>query len=106
MGPRVIIRHRPGGKDDLGDPLPETAPPRRYDDVTVYPHGSAEDAGRSATIITGYTAILADVDADILASDLIEWLGDTYEVDGRPGKWFHLDGSPGGLQVSLKLGED
>lgn len=104
MGVQTLIRHRPAPTDDFGDP---TGPPddETYEGCDVWPRGSKEDAGRSATVVTGYTAIVYDQDADIEPGDRIEWDGDDYFVEGRPGKWRFLDGTWAGWQIALSFEE-
>jgi hypothetical protein len=106
LGRETIERVREAPRDEFGDPTDDIPQDLRYTGCAVYPRGSDEDAGRSATTVTGYTCLCPDVDADINEGDKVRWRGDLYAVQGKPGKWYHLDASPAGLQIALSMGED
>lgn len=106
LGGESIIRRRPGGFDGFGNPTASTVPDLPLSGCAVYPRGSTEDSGRSATVVVGYTLLIPDTTVDIVESDQVIWRGQVYEVEGEPGIWPYFDGTDAGLQVAMKRGKN
>lgn len=105
FGPHTVTRLRPLGVDHHGDPVEGEPDARVIEGCLLYPRGSSEEEGRSATVIVGMV-LLAPPGSDILVTDEIAFRGVTYRVDGRPGAWGFLDGTEACLQVALKDSDD
>lgn len=100
-GRETLIWRPEGGWDPLGNPLP-AGDPVTYTRCAVFPRYASEAEGRASTTIVGYGAIVPDPDAPITSQGTLEWRGEVFKVDGEPGKWFHFDAKPAGLEVALK----
>jgi len=84
-----IVRIRPGTKTERGSTVPDWTNASR---LTI-PHCLVQPAstelsqdGRILGVTDGL-AVCASVDSDILPGDRIEYMGDTYIIDGDPQKW-------------------
>ena len=84
-----IIRIRPGTKTERGSAVPDWTNASRL----IIPHCLVQPAstelsqdGRILGVTDGLT-VCTSVDSDILPGDRIEYLGDTYIIDGDPQKW-------------------
>lgn len=101
------IRARLPGVEVMGDPG-EPGAPQTFEGCVVFPGTSTERQGREATVTIAYTVLLDDPAANITAGLEVEWAKEPdvwYPVHGKPGRWYHLDGSPAGLEVQLLGGE-
>lgn len=74
-------------------------------DVTgcsVQPVSATESTDRGELQVTNATAYLP-AGTDILATDRVQWLGDTYAVNGTPAVWRDELGNADHVQVQLLL---
>lgn len=84
------------------DPVVTAAGAEKFEGCQVYPTLAKEADGSQSTTITGMTALIPDLSADILSSDRLEWRGGTFEVIGEPGPWRFMDGDDAALQVNMR----
>ena len=104
-GQETIVRRRAtvGTEGRFGDPgIPGTPLYLTLEGCIVFPRYATEAEGRQSTTIVGYTALAPDPDADVVASDVIEWRGRDYEIDGFPGQWRFMDSEDAALEIALK----
>jgi hypothetical protein len=71
---------------------------------SVQPTSASEDTDSGDLLITNVTAYLP-AGTDILATDRVRWLGDTYAVNGPPARWRDETGAEDHVQVQLLLKE-
>lgn len=74
-------------------------------DVTgcvVQPTSATESTDRGELLVTSLTGYMP-AGTDVVATDLVRWLGDVYEVDGKPGRWRDQAAAEVCVQVQLKL---
>lgn len=76
-------------------------------DVTgcsVQPVSATESTDRGQLLVTSLT-LYAPAGTDITAEDRVRWLGDVYEVSGKPARWNDELGNPDHVQAQLLLRE-
>lgn len=99
----AIVRIRPPGYDDNGDPI-ETVPTRReICDAFTAPRVSSDitDRGRAGVIVG--LSLFAPYGTDLLHTDQVEVDGVLYDVDGEAGQWKNpFTGWKAGAEVALK----
>lgn len=105
LGAETVRIRKQATLDDMGNPaFPGGA--ASYDGCAVYPRGTSTEAGgREMTVIDGYTVLIPDPGAVVTSEHEVEWArqpGTWRRVEGDPGLWVHLDGTPAGLQVNIK----
>lgn len=71
---------------------------------SVQPTSAVEDTDRGELVVTNVTAYLP-AGTDILATDRVLWLGDTYAVNGTPARWRDELGNEDHVQAQLLLTE-
>lgn len=100
----MIVRVRPPGYDEFGDPI-EGEPTRlTLAEAFTAPRTSSDidERGRSGVVV-GWT-LFAPYGTDIVHTDIIEVDGVPYEVDGEAGQWKNpLTDWEAGCEVALKL---
>lgn len=101
LGGHTITVVRPAERGPDGDPLPGTGSEVDVEGCSVQPRTSNEATDARDTVISGLIAYVP-ASADIRATDRIIWRGDTYAVDGDPGCWDDLTGTPDHLEVPLR----
>jgi hypothetical protein len=99
----TVVRVRPLGYDDNGDPIAGEPNRLAIDGCAVAPRSTSDitDRGRHGVIVG--LSLFTPYGADIVHSDLLEVDGVTYEVDGEAGPWK----SPftqweAGMEIALK----
>lgn len=98
-----VRRYRDGGKDAYGNPRPGYAPPEAVE-VFAVAVGGVEDPTQAHPEAAEHTLkVYAPVGLGISDRDRIDYLGQTFEVDGRPGDWNDNPWwSPGLVEVRCK----
>jgi hypothetical protein len=83
----TVVRVRPLGYDDNGDPIEGEASRLTIDGCAVAPRSSSDitDRGRQGVIVG--LSLFAPYGADITHGDRVEVDGVPYEVDGEAGSW-------------------
>lgn len=104
LGPHTIHLVGPGTPGKHGQPG-TPGPRRRVDGCVVFPRGSTEEQGRTATVITGMT-VIAPPGTVVESNDDVEYRGEVYEVIGDVGEWDFFDGSGAGVQINIERRKD
>jgi hypothetical protein len=104
IGSETIYLVTPAAAGRHGEPSGEPTR-RKVEGCALYPRGSTETDGRTSTVITGMT-LLAPPGTEVHPKEHVEWRGDAYDVEGRPGPWVHLAGDDAGVQIALERRED
>ncbi len=111
LGPTVVVR-RAGTKSDRYNPtsvVPDWDTATDTNAVLIAPPaprrtseaGLREDSDRRQGTLYGYT-LYFPATADIRPADRVVLWGDTYDVEGEPGRWTSGVGSSlGGLEVDV-----
>lgn len=89
---QTAVRVRAGEKTDRGgNTIPDWSTPNRLmvTGLNIQPNTQTETADEQRNaVITGYRVQSAEGTApDIEAADRIEWMGETFEVDGEVARW-------------------
>jgi hypothetical protein len=92
LGSRSVIVVRKAKVDRLSSAPATTPPEHTITGCAVLPRTSHEE-GKGWVIVEG-RMIVAPYDADVLATDHVKLDGDTWEVDGEPGRYEKRDGKP------------
>lgn len=101
LGEHTITVVRPPKQGPNGDPLPGTGTETDVDGCSIQPRVSTEDTAGRDTVISGLIAYVP-AGSDIKPTDTIRWRGVAYAVDGDPGFWDDLTGSPDHIEVVLR----
>lgn len=102
----TIIRVTPGGLDPYGDPIESTETTHEID-AAIAPRTSSDidGLGRSGVVV-GLELFCTDPCADLRRTDLVEYRGERWEIDGDIGVWESPFGAGAdGLTCALKRGE-
>lgn len=102
----TIIRVSPGGTDAYGDPIASTETTHTID-AAIAPRTSddVDGLGRNGVVV-GLELFCTDPNADLLRTDLVEYRGERWEIDGEIGVWESPFGAMAdGLSCALKRGE-
>lgn len=83
----TVVRIRPLGFDDYGDPVEGDPNRLTLDNCAVAPRSSSDitERGRQGVIVG--LSLFAPYGSDVIHSDLLEVDGVLYEVDGEAGPW-------------------
>lgn len=103
MNNATVVRIRPPGLDEYGDPIAGEPTSATLDGCSVAPRLSTEVSapGREA-VLQGLT-LYAPYGTDIEHTDRVTVDGVPYEVDGEPGSWKSpFDGWEAGVSVALR----
>lgn len=101
LGYHIITVVRPPERGPNGDPLPGSGSTVDVDGCFVQPRTSTEATDGRDTVITGLIAYVP-AGVDIRATDRIVFRGVPYAVDGDPGYWDDMTGSPDHAEVPLR----
>lgn len=104
----TVVRVRPPGQDDAGDPLPGDPTRTTLEGCTVAPRTSADISGVGRQgVIVGLT-LYGPFHTDLVHTDLVEISGlggmdGTYELDGDAGVWRSpFTQREAGIEVALR----
>lgn len=98
----AVVRVRPTGKDDYGDPIAGTPTELTIDGAFTAPRTSFDLNGVARDGAVTGLSLFAPYGADIVRTDLIRADGETYKIDGDVGKWLSpLTGWKPGLVADL-----
>lgn len=99
----AIVRVRPQGEDQYGDPIEGESARTTIEGAYVAPRESSEPSERGRVgVIVGLT-LFAPYDTDLLHTDQIEVDGTLYEIEGEPGQWRNpFTDWEAGLTVALR----
>ena len=100
IGTRTIVVVRAPKVDRLSTPSTEEPPKHDVEDCAVLPRTSLEE-GKGWVVVAG-RMVIAPYGSDILATDLVEVDGETWEVDGEPGDYENRRGKPKAMILYLK----
>lgn len=100
---QTIVRVRPAGVDDYGDPTGEPAETPLTGCFTAPRTSSAVDdePGRHGVVV-GFS-LFGPIDTDLERTDQVEVDGELYDIDGDIARWENaLTGWKAGFEVALK----
>lgn len=102
----TIIRTTPGGVDELGHRI-ESTERRHTIDAAIAPRTTGDVAGPGRSgVVVGLELFSTNPDADIVATDLVEYRGERWEIDGDIAIWESPFGDgANGLSCALKRGQ-
>lgn len=103
MNNATVVRIRPPGRDEYGDPLSADSEEDDIPDCVVSPRLSTEVTapGRQGVVV-GLT-LYAPYGTDLVHTDQVKVDGVLYELDGEPGPWKSpFSGWEAGVEVALK----
>jgi hypothetical protein len=107
LGPHTVVVVRAGtsAEDEYGNEIPGWNDPTEttVTGCSVQPVVGTENLSGRDTVVSRWQLFAPD-GTDLLATDRVEWDGDTYEVDGEVQRW----GFPplSHLVALLRRGED
>jgi len=108
----TVLRFDPpwGTEDEYGDPVhaPDAEPDSTHEIPGAIAPATSSDVselGRFGVVI-GLELYCTDVDADLVRTDVIEYRGERWEIEGEVGEWRSPFGDLAqGLSCALKRGQ-
>lgn len=101
LGSDTVTRLRGRQRDRFGN-LSGTDDELDIAGCSVQPASATESTDRGELLVTTAT-LFAPGAPDLAAADRVRWLGDVYEVDGKPAAWGDPTGIASHVQAQLKL---